>query len=137
MNLPSGSFQSGSVLPFIYADDVTLAASIGTQATGSFTMDTDSWFELWYFVASSSLDADDDVIPNNFTIQISQQASGRALSNVTIPARMITSPQNPFMRQMRPVVFAPTTTIQFVATNTVASANVVTFGFAGYKLYKS
>lgn len=136
MQLLSGSFSAKTVLPFTYGMTVTLGATIGASNTGAFTCDTDSWFELWYISASSSLDADDDVMPNNFTAVISEQSSGRALSNQAIPQRVLASPANPFMRQMRPVVFAPSTTIQALIANTVASANNVSLFFVGFKLYK-
>jgi len=130
-----GNFKSSNVLPFFYDVQVTLGASIGAQGTTTLTLDSSSWFELHQIGASSSLDTDTDFMPNNFTLAITEDSSGRQLTNGQIPQRVIAGPANQGWLMRRLVVFPPNATFKFTLLNTIASANVVDIVLVGYKLY--
>lgn len=130
------NFRSKQVLPFFYDVQATLSASIGATATVNLTTDSGSWFELHQIGASSSLDTDTDFMPNNFTVQILEQSSGRQITSAQIPQRVISGPANQGWLFRRLVVFPPNTTFQFIVVNTVASANVVDIVLSGFKIYE-
>ena len=128
------NFKSGQVLPFWYVVQLTLGNTVGATATSNLTTDSSSFFELHQIGASSSLDADTDFMPNNFTLSIIEQSSGRQITNGQIPQRVISGPANQGVQLRRLVQFPPNTTFQFTAINTVASANVVDVVLCGFKL---
>lgn len=134
MNL--NNFKSGQVLPFIYNVQVTLANTVGATASTTLTTDSSSFFELHQIAGSSSLDADDDFMPNNFTLQIVEQSSGRQLTNTQIPQRIICGPANQGIQLRRLVSFPPNTSFQFTLINNIATANVVDISLVGFKLYQ-
>lgn len=131
MNNPS--FSSLKVLPYTYILTVSLTAN--ASASANLTMESNSEFELHYLMASCSADADTDFMPNNFTAQLTDQSTGRVMSNGKVPQRCMFGPANSGLRQIRPVVFPPSAVIQADVTDTSGGVNVVTFSLIGYKLY--
>lgn len=129
-------FASNDILPFTYSVEVTLAASVGATGVGNISMATDSHFEFWTLAASSSLDIDTDIMPGNFTMQMTDNSTGRQMSDRVLSQRILTSPANPFLRMMRPIIWPPNATIKFDVVNTVASANTVTIAMIGYKVFR-
>lgn len=127
------NFQSDDVLPFSYFLSITLASS--GNGSQNLTLEASSHFEHHYWMASSSLDAATDIMPNRFTVQITDQSTGRQLSNGKIPQRCLFGPSNNSLRQIRPVVFKPNAVLQFDFTNLIASENVVSIVLVGYKIF--
>jgi hypothetical protein len=130
------NFKSAQVLPFFYVVQATLGATVGATATVNLTTDSASYFELHQIGGSSSLDADTDFMPNNFTLKISEQSTGRDLTGGQIPQRCICGPANQGWQFRRLVNFPPNTTFQFTVVNTIATANVVDIVLHGFKLYQ-
>lgn len=128
------NFASNDVLPFVYVvGPITLASS--ANGSQNLTLEANSWFELHYLMASSDQDADTDFIPNQFTVQITDQSSGRQLTSGKVPQRCLVGPSNHTMRQIRPVVFPPNAVLQFDFTNLIAGTNIVTLTLHGYKIF--
>lgn len=130
------NFRSNIVLPFFYDVQATLGNTVGAQATVNLTTDSSSWFELHQVSGSSNQDLDTDFMPNNFTLQIIEQSSGKQMTSAQIPQRIISGPANQGWLMRRLVVYPPNTTFQFIIQNTVAIANVVDIVLTGFKLYQ-
>ena len=130
------NFKSAQVLPFYYVVQGTLGATVGATITVNLTTDSASYFELHQIAGSSSLDLDTDFMPNNFTLSIIEQSSGRQITGGQIPQRCISGPANQGVQLRRLVQFPPNTTFQFVIVNTIASANVVDVVLSGFKLFQ-
>ena len=125
---------SKDIIPFVYVGSVTL----GANGSGTFTivLTIDSSFELHYVMGSCTEDTDVDVMPNNFSVQITDQGTGRQLSSARVPQRTMTGPANRDLFQHRPVVFPPSTTLVFDVLNLTGNSNTVTITLHGYKLFK-
>src|SRR5262245_13470830 len=129
-------FQTDRMIPFWYlVNSGALAAS--TSGITTLTLQADSSFELHWIQASSDQDAATDVMPNNFSVQISDQSTGRLLSNARIPQRIFCGPANGgFVRQMRPITFPPQANLQFDFLNLVTDDTTnVTLVLGGYKIF--
>lgn len=130
------NFKSAQVLPFFYVVQATLLATVGATATVNLTTDSASYFELHQIGGSSSLDTDADFMPNNFTLSIIEQSTGRQITSGQIAQRVICGPSNQGWQFRRLVNFPPNTTFQFTVINTIATANVVDVVLHGFKLYQ-
>ena len=122
-----------SVVPFSYLVTSASIAASGQQQV-NLTLQTDSFFELQAFQGSSSLDADTDFMPNNFSVQITDQSTGRQLSSGKVPQRLYCGPANQSVLERIRIVFPPQASLLFDFTNLDAgNANVVSFVLKGYK----
>lgn len=122
-----------SVIPFVY--QVTTSAIVASgQQQQSLTLQTDSFFELQAMLGTSSLDLDNDFMPNNFSVQITDQSSGRQLSSAKIPQRLYCGPSNGSILERVRLVFPPQATLLFDFTNLDSgSSNTINFILKGYK----
>lgn len=133
------NYQSKDVLPFIYG--FVIALSSAANGSQNLTLEASSWFELHYMMASTDTDQIQSSTisaqyPNNFTCQITDQSSGRQMSSAKVPQRCMFGPANQFAsRNIRPIVFAPNTVLQFDFLNLVAATNNVTISLIGYKVF--
>jgi hypothetical protein len=128
------NFQSSKIIPFDYlvsSGSIANAASIVT----TLTLQADSAFELHWIFGTSSEDADTDFMPNNFEVKISDQATGRELSNARIPQRCFCGPANGgVFRMLRPICFAPNTNLQFDWLNVSGQTATARLVLRGLKL---
>lgn len=126
-------FKSQDKLPFDY---LVSSGALTANASGvqSLTLQPDSWFELCVVAGSCTEDLDTDFMPNNFSFQITDQGTGRLLSNARIPER-IGAPYHGY-RLLSPVSFAPNTTLLFEFLNLTANTNTVSLVLHGYKNFK-
>lgn len=130
---PGQDYRSKNLLPFDYV--ITLALSSGGSLVSNLVFAQDSQFELHQWAASSSADTDADVMPNNFSVLVTDLATGRSLSNLRVPQRAWAAPANPFYRLVRPVIFPPAANLQFDALDLSSGTNTVTIVLRGFKLF--
>jgi hypothetical protein len=119
-------------LPFVYV----VSSSIAANSTSSTTliMQADSRFELMGILGTggqASTTEDGQVAPNNFTLQIRDQTTGRDLMSAPVPQRVLCV--NQFL-QKRGIVFEPQSNLLFTFTNLTANTNNVTLALHGYKI---
>ncbi len=121
-------------LPYIY--QVTSGAMLALGAASvSLVMAADSHFELCYFMGMTTTDAATDFSPNNFTIRITDQSTGRQLMNAYVNQRNLVGPSNGTIYQKYGVIFAPLANILFEFNNLVNGANTATLAMVGYKVF--
>ena len=122
-------------LPFVYIVASTIAASSTSSTT--LIMQADSRFELMGILGTggqASTTEDSQVSPNNFTLQIRDQTTGRDLMSAPVPQRiMCGNAFNQFL-QKRGIVFEPQSNLLFTFTNLTANTNNVTIALHGYKM---
>ena len=122
-------------IPFSYLISGGAIIASGT-ASATLTFASDSLFELHFFYGSSSLDAATDTRPNNFSVQITDQATGRQFSNARIPQRLMVERAEEGFPERRPIVFPRNTVFVFDFLNlSSASTNTPTIVLKGYKLF--
>lgn len=125
-------FRSTKRLPFVYGVELTLASS--ASGTAVLTLQTDSSFFWTGLFGMSTADAATDFMPNNFTLTITTQGTGRNMTNIEIPQRLICAPANGKGALFDPVIFAPNTTLNFGIRNLVAAQHTITLALKGFKL---
>jgi hypothetical protein len=121
-----------NILPFRYVITVPVSAS-GT-AEAQVTMSSDSFFEHWNTFVTTSEDDPNDSRPNNVTVKLADQATGRDLSNGDVP-QVSFLPQSNQPAGVRPTAFLPSTTINVRVVNLTASALTTYVVLEGYKLF--
>ena len=97
-------------------------------------MQADSQFELETIFATSSLDANTDISSNNYSVQMSDQSTGRLFSNARILQRVFAGNAYNGSTNRRPITFQPNSIVNFDVLNLQASANTVTIILKGYKI---
>jgi len=124
-------------IPFIYVVDSGTIA-IGGSAQTTLTMMADSRFELvGIFGTGGATDASEEgiVSPNNFSVQIRDQTTGRDLMNTQVPQRILCGNAFNGFLQRRGVVFEPQSALFFDFRNLSAAAtNRVRLSLMGYKI---
>ncbi len=122
------------LIPFTYSVNV-LALAAASQTNVTLTLATDSYFELHYFVATTSADAPTDFSPNFFTVSI-QINSGRFLMNNPVPQRIIAAPANLVQPEHRNIRFNPGDQLNFLFLNLVPDDTLdIFFGMKGYYIF--
>jgi hypothetical protein len=122
-----------SSLPFSY---VIQSGSISANANTTLLLQlqADSQFELEAVFATSSLDANTDISSNNFSVQMSDQSTGRLFSNGRVPQRAFAGNAFNGALNRRPITFQPNSIVNFDILNLTANANIVTIVLKGYKI---
>ena len=124
-------------LPFVYVVTASLGAAVGATSSTTLIMQADSRFELMGILGTGGNAAtteDAQVSPNNFTLQIRDQTTGRDLMSAPVPQRiMCGNAFNQFL-QKRGIVFEPQSNLLFTFTNLTANTNNVTIALHGYKM---
>lgn len=122
-------------LPFIYVVTSTIAASSTSSTT--LIMQADSRFELMGILGTGGAAAtteDGQVAPNNFSLQIRDQTTGRDLMSAPVPQRVLCGNAFNQFLQKRGIVFEPQSNLLFTFTNLTAATNNVTLALHGYKM---
>lgn len=122
-------------LPFVYVVTSTIAASSTSSTT--LIMQADSRFELMGILGTGGQVAtteDGQVAPNNFTLQIRDQTTGRDLMSAPVPQRVLCGNAFNQFLQKRGIVFEPQSNLLFTFTNLTAATNNVTLALHGYKM---
>ena len=126
-------YRSNNILPAWY--EVVITLSSGGTGTNTLVLEQASQFELHQIFGSSSADADTDFMPNNFSLQITDNSTGRQFMNARVPQRNLCAPSNGGYRLLRPVIFPPLANLLFDALDLSSGSNTVTISLAGYKIY--
>jgi len=122
-------------LPFVYVVTSTIAANSTSSTT--LIMQADSRFELMGILGTGGNVAtteDNQVAPNNFTLQIRDQTTGRDLMSAPVPQRVLCGNAFNQFLQKRGIVFEPQSNLLFTFTNLTAATNNVTLALHGYKM---
>jgi len=122
-------------LPFVYVVTSTIAASSTSSST--LIMQADSRFELMGILGTGgnlATTEDSQVAPNNFTLQIRDQTTGRDLMSAPVPQRVLCGNAFNQFLQKRGIVFEPQSNLLFTFTNLTAATNSVTIALHGYKM---
>ncbi len=122
-------------LPFVYVVTSSIAASSTSSTT--LIMQADSRFELMGILGTGGAAAtteDGQVAPNNFTLQIRDQTTGRDLMSAPVPQRVLCGNAFNQFLQKRGIVFEPQSNLLFTFTNLTAATNNVTIALHGYKM---
>lgn len=131
MNPAIISTERPAIIPYDYLVTSSALAANASQ-TVPLLLDQDWWFEPVQILASSSLDTDTDIQPNNFSVQIQDIASGRFMSSARVPQRLAT-PYNQFYTFRRRMYFPPLTNLFFDFLNLTGSSNTVSLVLNGFK----
>lgn len=121
------------IIPFIYSVNA-VALPAAAQTSLPLILATDSYFELHYFVANTSVDAATDQSPNNFSANI-QINNGRFLMNNPVPQRIMCGPANIYMREQRWIRFNPGDQLNITLLNTTGGAINIFFGLKGFMIF--
>jgi hypothetical protein len=122
-------------LPFVYVVTSSIAASSTSSTT--LIMQADSRFELMGILGTGGVAAtteDGQVAPNNFTLQIRDQTTGRDLMSAPVPQRVLCGNAFNQFLQKRGIVFEPQSNLLFTFTNLTGAANNITLALHGYKI---
>jgi hypothetical protein len=119
-------------IPFIYTVEATLAANSSRQATLIFQ--ADSRFELMAIFASGPDTEATEVAPNNFSLLIRDQTTGRDLMSNRVPQRILCGNAFNGFLQKRGIVFEPQSNLLFDFLNLTGVEIKVTVALHGYKL---
>jgi hypothetical protein len=126
---------NANLIPFDYlvSSGVLLASA---SVIVPLTLQADSWFEWHYIAGTGTLDNTTDFSPNNFSVLISDQSTGRALANFRIPQRVLVMPANMGMRLLRPILLPPAANLLFDILNlSGGSSNTVSLVLRGFKVF--
>lgn len=122
-------------LPFVYV----VTSSLGANASGSTTliMQADSRFELMGIFGTGGADATTEntlQYPNNFTVSIRDQTTGRDLMSAPVPQRVLCGNAFKQFLEKRGIIFEPQSNLLFTFTNLTAATNNITLALHGYKI---
>jgi hypothetical protein len=130
---------TSQIIPFDYI--VTATSIVGNGSTiVSLVLQQDSSFELEYIrgncsaQAPSTVDVSGNTDPNYFSVQITDQGTGRQLSNGRIPQNLLMGTAQRGVYEKRSILFPPRATLQFDILNLSASTNTVNIVLHGYKI---
>jgi len=128
------SVKSSNRIPFWYVVTSTaMAANANNQQT--LIMQADSWFELNTILGSCTEDADTDFMPNNFSVNLTDQASGRNLASARVPQRILCQPANGGLSLQTGIIFPPSANILLDFLNLTGNSNTVTLVLQGFKVF--
>ena len=130
--------RSTQAIPFTYGVSISLSVS-GVGST-TITTNQDAPFELHYIMARSDRETKTGETSQAFSFfkaQITDQSTGRQLSNQQVHQEVLCGPWNKSLSEKRAVIFPPGTifTIDFTDLN-ASGTNVVDFYLKGYKLFQ-
>lgn len=131
------NYESKLIIPFTYIVTGTVGANAAVQST--LTMAADSSFELLCFMGSCTQDADTDVMPNNFSVQIQDQSTGRYLSNARVPQRNLAGNTGNGWGAVEkyPIRFPASCVMVFDFLDLSTAGSTITMSLKGYKLYNT
>jgi len=126
-----------NAIPFFYTVTATIAAANGNAQT-TLILQSDSYFELHSILGTGGAAASTEsatVNPNNFSVSIRDQTTGRDLTQGRIPQRLLGGNAfNGFQVIRRPIVFEPQSNLFFDFLDlTGIASNAITLVLAGVK----
>lgn len=120
-------------LPFVYSVQAVVPANGSGQSTLIFQ--ADSRFELVGIFGTTDLASEaTEVAPNNFSLSIRDQTTGRDLMSTRIPQRILCGNAFNGFLQRRGVVFEPQSNLLFDFLNLTGAQRTITIALHGYKL---
>lgn len=124
---------SDSMIPFTYVVSVTCGASaIGSAVL---QLDNSSDFVLTNVFAVSTQDNPLQPSPNNFDVIFSDTGTSRQFMNDYVPQPLLAGNAFNGTPEDARVTFIKNTNLNINVRNKVASTNVVTVAFKGYKVF--
>jgi len=129
------NYPNNLIIPFTYL--VNSGAIVGNgSAQVTLTMSADCSFELLGFLSSCTSDAVANVIPNGYSVLITDQSTGRQLASTRVPQRMFaSSTYNPMTYEKYPIRFPASCVLLFDFLDLSGNTNTIIIGLKGYKLY--
>ena len=126
--------ESKNAYPFSYVVQVVCAG--GSVGAGTLLFMADSYFEVQYFLATSSADLPGEVAPNNFSCTITDQGTGVTLSSGRVPQRLGFASMFNSSPEIVPVRFYPQSSLLFDVLNFTPGPGTltVTFVLKGMKI---
>lgn len=124
--------RSRNILPFWY-NVVSPALTSGGTGQTVLTLQADSDFELFQLMGTCTADLDTDFMPNNFSVQITDQSTGRILMNNRISERQLCSPANGGAILRRGVIFPAQAVLLFDFLDLSGGSNTAQVTLMGYK----
>lgn len=123
-----------AVIPYIYMiTPLPLAANASGEV--NINLADDSFFALTDFIASTSADST-ATVPNNFTVRIRDETTGREFSNVPLPQAVVGNRiANTGLREQVFPVFPRLNTFNFQFLNLTGNTITINFGLKGYKVF--
>lgn len=130
-------FENKLIIPFSYVHTSGSTAIVANgNVQNTLTMAADCSFELLAILGSCSEDADTDIMPNNFSVLITDQSTGRNLASARVPQRcMAGSTNNGNLPEKYPIRFPASCILAFDFLNLTGNSNTVTIVLKGYKIY--
>ncbi len=126
-------FESKLIIPFSYVVSSGPLTS-GSNAQVTLTMAADSSFELMCILGSATYVGADFDAPNNFSVQITDQSTGRQLSNARVPQRCLCGVTANGWGAIR---FPANCTLLFDFLELSAQSQTATVVLKGYKLFNA
>jgi hypothetical protein len=124
-------------LPFVYVVTASLGAAVGATSSTTLIMQADSRFELMGIFGTGGTDATTEnslQYPNNFTVSIRDQTTGRDLMSAPVPQRVLCGNAFKQFLEKRGIIFEPQSNLLFTFTNLTAATNSITLALHGYKI---
>jgi hypothetical protein len=133
----SPDYPTSLIIPFSYIATIKAIPGMATQAT-VIQMASDSTFELLRMMAISSADVPANYFQNNFSVQLTDQSTGRQLSQDFIPQSCFVTNQYQFGGDEKyPILFPAQGIINLNFTNLTNAALTVNFVLKGYKIFQT
>jgi hypothetical protein len=128
--------KSNLILPFTYLFPAIVIPALG-QVQQNLQMASDSYFELLRYVGISSADNPTDYAPNNFSVQLTDQSTGKQMMSGQVPQAMAITRSYQFGNDEKyPIQFPAQTIVVGTFINLTNSQLTVTFGLKGYKIFQ-
>lgn len=129
------NLNNNLIIPFTYVHTPAALSGNGSSQT-TLTMAADCAFELLAILGSCTVDTDTDVMPNNFSVQITDQSTGRLLSSARVPQRNLAgTANNGNLTEKYPIRFPANCTLLIDILELSGGSNTVTICLKGYKIY--
>lgn len=126
--------NEAEAVPFDY---VVVSGSIAASGSAQMTLTLapDSTFEWHVLEGRSTLDAATTINPNNFSLQMTIQSTGRQMSNLRVPQALMAATAQHQTMMRRPMILPPNSVLLFDILNLDSgNANTVTIVLRGYKM---
>lgn len=128
------TYPTSLIVPFSYIGTITLAAAAGSNTV--IQMASDSTFELVRFLGLSSADVPTNYWNNNFTVQLTDQSTGRLLSAAPIPQCLFVTNAYQFGNDEKyPIMWPAQAIINLAFVNLTNAQLTVNFVLKGYKIF--
>jgi len=130
------TYPTSLIIPFDYVYTAVLTAN--GSSSGVLQLASDSTFELMRILVLTSADVPTNYWNNNFTVQATDQSTGRQLSNS--PVQQCNFATNAYQYgndEKYPILFPAQGIIQFAIVNLLNTALTVNLTLKGYKIFQT